>query len=67
MKRSEIVLRLADIASKGEYKVTPKGARVMNQVFELVANLVNELEAEEAAAEAAFADALKGEENVNEG
>ena len=50
MKRSVIVTALADIASKGKYEVNPDGARAMNRVFELAANLINELEAEEAAA-----------------
>lgn len=48
MKRSEIVIALADIASKGRYEVMPSGARIINQVFDQVAQLINELEAEEA-------------------
>ncbi len=48
MKRSEIVLALANVASKGKYEVTPAGAKIMNEVFIEVANLINELEAEEA-------------------
>ena len=47
MKRSEIVKALADIASQGKYNVDPKGARLINSVFEQVAALINELEAEE--------------------
>lgn len=49
-KRSEVVIALANIASKGKYEVSPDGARVMNRVFEEVADLINELEAEEAEA-----------------
>lgn len=51
MKRSKIVIALADLASRGRYDVDPAGARQINQVFEAVAGLINELEAEEAAAE----------------
>jgi hypothetical protein len=47
MMRSEVVLALADVASKGRYEMTPTGAKHMNEVFEAVAQLVNELEAEE--------------------
>ncbi len=47
MKRSVIVTALAEIASKGRYTVDPAGARHMNQVFDLVAELINELETEE--------------------
>jgi ATP-dependent protease HslVU (ClpYQ) ATPase subunit len=50
-KRSEVVAALADIASRGKYEVSPIGARQMNEVFEHVAKLINELEAEEKAAE----------------
>lgn len=66
MKRSEIVTALANIASKGEYKVDPNGAKIMNRVFELTANLINELEAEEAAEDAAVADAMGAEESASE-
>jgi len=62
MKRSEIVSALANIASQGKYTVDPQGARAMNNVFAAVAGLINELEAEEAADEAA-ADAPKEEAN----
>ena len=48
MKKSQVVKALADIASQGRYTVDPKGARNMNKVFELVAYVINELEAEEA-------------------
>ena len=47
MERSKVVTALAEIASQGKYEVSPEGARRMNQVFTLVANLINELEAEE--------------------
>jgi len=51
MKRSQIVTALANVASQGKYEVTPEGAKKMNAVFELVAGLINELEAEEKEAE----------------
>ncbi len=47
MLRSQVVIALANMASKGKYEVTPDGARAMNDLFERVAALVNELEAEE--------------------
>lgn len=47
MKRSVIVTALAEIASKGRYTVDPAGAKHMNQVFDLTAELINELESEE--------------------
>ena len=50
MPRSELVIALANIASKGEYKVNPQGAKHINAVFDAIASLINELEAEEAAA-----------------
>ena len=51
MRDSEIVIALADIASKGKYEVTPVGASHMNKVFLQVAQLINKLEAEEKALE----------------
>ena len=51
MKRSQIVNALAEVASQGKYTVDPAGARNMNAVFTVVAELLNELEAEEAAEE----------------
>ena len=57
MERSKIVIALANLASSGKYEVKPDGARAMNQLFELVATLINELEAEEKAA----AEAAEGE------
>ena len=47
MKDSQIVVALANIASKGKYEVTPEGARIMNATFEKVADLINRLEAAE--------------------
>ena len=42
---SEVVRRLADLASQGTYKnVTPAGARNMNKVFDDTAALINFLE-----------------------
>jgi len=51
MKRSQVVVALATIASQGKYEVNPEGAAKMNNVFQRVAALINELEAEEKAAE----------------
>jgi len=50
-KKSQVVLALANLASRGKFEVDPQGARIMNQIFEDVAKLINELEAEEKAAE----------------
>ena len=48
IKRSQVVLKVCDLASQGRYDgVTPQGARNMNTTFELAAALINELEAEE--------------------
>lgn len=47
MRRSKIVLALAEVASQGRYTVDPAGARKMNAVFDAAARLINELEAEE--------------------
>jgi hypothetical protein len=49
LRPSQVVSALADMASQGRYdNVTPQGARNMNAVFELVASLINKLEADEA-------------------
>jgi hypothetical protein len=48
MKRSEVVSALADLASQGTYTVKPPVAQQMNSIFVAVAQLINELEAEEA-------------------
>ena len=48
MRDSEIVLALADIASRGKYEVTPSGAKHMNSIFDMVAGLINRLEEGEA-------------------
>lgn len=42
-----VLVALAGIASQGRYTVDPKGAKNMNAVFDEVAQLINELEAEE--------------------
>lgn len=48
MKRSQTILRLANLASKGRYdNVTPAAAREMNQLFEDVAVIINQMEEEE--------------------
>lgn len=49
MKRSEIVIALANVASQGKYTVDPAGARKINAVFDAAAKLINELESEESA------------------
>jgi len=51
MKQSEVVIQLANLASKGKYEVTPAGSQQMNALFEMVAKLINELEEAEKAAE----------------
>lgn len=51
MTRSQVVLALAEIASKGKYEVSVAGARQMNAIYEEVAKVINSLEAEESAAE----------------
>lgn len=66
MKRSAVVKALADVASKGRYEVNPEGARHMNAVFALAADLINELEAKEAAEDADMADAMVAEESASE-
>jgi hypothetical protein len=51
MKRSEIVIALADLASKVSLQVTPGNIRTLaeqtNTLFADAARLINELEAEE--------------------
>lgn len=47
MRDSEVVVALADIASKGKYEVTAAGVRHMNQVFDEAAKLINRMEAAE--------------------
>ena len=63
LSRSQVVTNLAALASKGVYQVDPAGARNMNTLFTFVAELINELEAEEAlAAKLDDAQALQAEE-----
>ena len=53
MNDAAIVQAVCDLASQGTYKeVTPQGARNMNRIFELAADLINRLEADEACAAA---------------
>jgi len=52
MKASEVVRALAEVASKGKYTVDPGGAKVMNEVFQAAADLINAMEAQEKIAEA---------------
>ena len=51
MKRSKIVIALADLASKVDLRVTPQNigtlATQTNELFAEAAELINELEAEE--------------------
>lgn len=50
VKASEVVIALANLASQGVYKeVSPAGARSMNEIFDKAAELINDLEADEAA------------------
>jgi hypothetical protein len=45
---SQIVIALADMASKGKYdNVTPQVAKQMDQLFQLVAELINQMEEQE--------------------
>jgi len=72
MKRSVVVKTLADLASVGRYdNVTPQAAVRMNALFDKVAVVINELEAEEAEVEAPKKKApklkvAKKEDNNNE-
>ena len=56
MVRSKVVQALADLASSGRYTVDPAGARNITALYEVVAQLINELEAEEVNEVAALAD-----------
>ena len=60
MKRSEIVARLANLASKAKIEVTPANVGVLakqsNELFEEAATLINDLEAEERKAEEGVSD-----------
>ena len=65
---SQIVIALADMASKGKYdNVTPVQARNMNAIFEAVAQVINELEAAEANELEAIkqAEAIAAEEEID--
>lgn len=46
-KDSEIVKALADFASRGKYEMTPRGAKVVNDLYVQVAALINRLERQE--------------------
>ena len=49
LRPSQVVSALADMASQGRYdNVTKQGSRNMNALFEMVAQLINALEAQEA-------------------
>ncbi len=48
MIKSVVVKQLADMASQGRYTVDPAGAQRMNTLFMQVAEVINQLEAEEA-------------------
>ena len=49
IKDSQIVIALADLASKGKYdNVTPMVAQQMNELFAVTAGLINRMEAAEA-------------------
>jgi hypothetical protein len=47
MVRSRVIIELANMASQGRYSVTPQEAARMNILFKEVAQVINELEAEE--------------------
>lgn len=61
MFKSVVVKQLADMASQGKYNVDPQGAANMTALYQAVAKVINELEAEEAAA--LVNEENKGEEN----
>ena len=63
MKRSEIVSALAELASQGTYNVKPPVARQMNAIFEAVAQLINDLEAEEMGEQGIVDPAAFGDNN----
>ena len=60
MKDSEIVLALANVASQGKYNITIADAQKMTALYERVATLINNLEAAEAALEAAREEEVLG-------
>lgn len=63
IKASQVVLALADLASKGKYdNVTPEGARAMNNLFVLVAELINKLEESESEGEEATEEEIVDDE-----
>ncbi len=47
LTKSAVVKNLADLASQGRYNVDPAGASRIDQLFVLVAQVINELEDEE--------------------
>ena len=53
MKDSEVVISLANVASQGKYNITIADAQKMTALYVQVATLINNLEAAEAALEAA--------------
>jgi hypothetical protein len=66
--QSQVVKALADLASSGTYKeITPAGARNMNAIFSLVAEVINELEASEKEAEAQLALTYNEAEQADQG
>lgn len=58
MLKSVVVKNLADMASQGKYNVDPQGAANMTALYQAIAQVINELEAEEKAG-----DDSKGEED----
>ena len=47
MLRSQVVIRLANLASTGKYEVTPAEAKAITNLYNEVAEVINELEHEE--------------------
>lgn len=54
----EALTALANIASQGRYTVDPAGARRMNAVFDAVAAIINELEAEDSVTDLDIEEAI---------
>ena len=67
MLRSQVVIRLANLASSGKYEVQPAEAQAMTQLYQEVAAVINELEAEEKQAEENDALALSAVEEIEDG
>ena len=60
MIRSQIVIRLANLASSGTYEVQPAEAAAMTELYSEVAKVINSLEEEEKGGEANKAATISG-------